>query len=75
MFLRLYYNLHDRCMTEVMGMEKESFPKYYTILFNGVTDAIAALDQQNFGQAKEILIRSQQAAEDACIEAPSPDNA
>ena len=56
-------------------MEKENLPLYYTTLFNGVTDAIAALDQQNFGQAKEILIRSQQAAENACIEAPSPDNA
>ena len=47
----------------------ESFPAYYTILFNGVTDAIAAIDRQDFGLARELLVRSQQRAEDAYIEA------
>ena len=47
----------------------ESFPAYYTILFNGVTDAIAAIDRQDFGLARELLVRGQQRAEDAYIEA------
>lgn len=40
-------------------------PKYYTLLFNGVTEALEALTLQNLGQAKEILIKAQQAAEEA----------
>ena len=27
-------------------MERENFPQYYTILFNGIADALKALDQQ-----------------------------
>lgn len=39
----------------------------YTKLFNAVTDAVEALEQQNFGQAREILIRAQQQTEEAYI--------
>ena len=52
-------------MTEVIKME--NFPAYYTILFNGVTDAIKALDRLALNQAREILVRSQQEAEEAYI--------
>ena len=48
-------------------MENENFPKYYTILSNGVTDAIKALDRLALNQAREILVRSQQEAEEAYI--------
>ena len=48
-------------------MEPYNFPRYYTILFNGITKAIAALDQQDPGRAREILVLSQQEAEDAFI--------
>ncbi|MDE7221178.1 MAG: hypothetical protein K2O45_16435 [Oscillospiraceae bacterium] len=41
-----------------------NFPKYYTCLFNGVTDAIDALQKQKYGQAQMILIRAQQDAEE-----------
>lgn len=50
-------------------MEIENLPSYYMILFNAVTDAITALDRQDFGQAGDILVRSQETAENAYIEA------
>ena len=50
-------------------MEKENFPKYYTILFNAITDAIEALRANNYGEAMDILVRGQQEAEDAYIDA------
>lgn len=50
----------------------EELPNYYTILFNAVTDAIAALDRQNFGQARTLLIQGQQQAEAAYTEASEP---
>ena len=40
----------------------EDFPKYYTRLFNGITDAIEALQAQNCIKAQDILIKSQQDA-------------
>ncbi len=47
-------------------MENKSLPRYYTILFNAVTDAIQALDRQDFGQARALLVQGR-AAEDAYI--------
>lgn len=43
-------------------------PKYYTLLFSAVEEALAAIDAQNYGQAKELLIRGQQDAEDAYLD-------
>ena len=39
------------------------FKPLYFHLFNRITDALAAMERQNFGTAKEILIRAQQDAE------------
>ena len=36
-------------------MERENFPQYYTILFNGIADALKALDQQETSRAWDIL--------------------
>ena len=47
----------------------DTLPSYYTILFNAVTDAIDALDRQDFGQARALLVRGQQQAETAYTEA------
>lgn len=47
----------------------ENFPEYYVKLFNAVTDAIAALDRQDYGEAKSLLVKAQRDAEDAYIEA------
>lgn len=51
------------------GYERENFPQYYTILFNGIADALKALDQQETSRAWDILVRIQQEAEDAYIRA------
>ena len=47
----------------------ENFPKYYTLLFNAVTDAISGLDNQNYGAARARLVKAQQDAEDAYLDA------
>lgn len=56
-------------------METENLPSYYTFLFNAVTDAIAAMDRQDFGQARALLVRGQQQAEDAYIAEAEADQA
>ena len=43
------------------------YQKLYTLLFNAITDAVRQLEQQNFGAAKDILIASQQQAEEQYI--------
>ncbi len=43
-------------------------PEYYTILFQAAEQAIQALEQQNYGLAKQIfLIDGEQAAEEAFV--------
>ena len=44
------------------------YKKMYLHLFNHVSDALESLEQQNFGQAKEILVAAQQQAEDEYVE-------
>lgn len=44
------------------------YQKLYTLLFNAITDALTALDAQNFGTAKDGLIRAQQQAEERYLE-------
>ena len=55
-------------------MERENFPQYYTILFNGIADALKALDQQETSRAWDILVRIQQEAEDAKTSADIKDD-
>lgn len=45
------------------------YQKMYFHLFNAVTDALTALEQQNFGAAADILIQAQQACEDIYLDA------
>lgn len=47
----------------------ENLPSYYFGLFNAVTDALTALNQQNYGLAKELLIHAQQQAEEDYLSA------
>ena len=42
-------------------------PEYYAILFRAAEQAIQALDAQNYGLAKQILISGEQAAENAYL--------
>ena len=46
----------------------DNFPKYYTRLFNGITDALEALQKQNYIQAQDIFIKAQQDAEEMYLE-------
>ena len=46
----------------------EEYKAPYLHLFNAVSDAIAALEMQNYGFAKELLIKGQQSAEEIFIE-------
>ena len=43
----------------------EVYKKPYLILWTSCTAAISALERQNFGLAREILLRAQQEAEEA----------
>ena len=45
------------------------YQKMYTILFNAITDAIENIQQRNYGNAEELLVRAQQTTEDIYIEA------
>ncbi len=42
-------------------------PEYYTILFHAAEQAIRALEQQNYGLAKQLLIDGERAAEEAFV--------
>ena len=44
-------------------------PEYYTILFRAVEQAIEALEMQNYGSAKQILIDGERSAEEAFLAA------
>lgn len=44
--------------------------KPYYMLFNAATDAISALEAQNFGQAKKILVEAQQVCEEWVLSHP-----
>ena len=45
----------------------EEYRESYLILFRAVRDAILELEAQNYGKAKELLIRGEQAAEEAYL--------
>lgn len=47
----------------------ETIPKYYSTLFNAVTEAIYALDAMNPDQARALLVWGQQTAEDEYLSA------
>lgn len=44
----------------------------YKQLFNAVTDALEQLEQENFGLAKDLLIRGQNVAEEILTEVDNP---
>ena len=43
----------------------------YLKLFSAAADAVDAIDEMNFGKAKEILLRAQLEAEEVHMEEPS----
>ena len=44
------------------------YKKPYLLLLTSCAAAVAALEKQNFGHAKDILLRAQREAEDAFID-------
>ena len=40
------------------------YEELYHLLFNAATDVLRAMEQENFGQARDLLIRAQQACEE-----------
>lgn len=53
-------------------MEHDQKP-YYT-LFNAVTDAVAAMEAQNFGQARQLLVQAQKDCEEWFLTRPEGGN-
>ena len=47
------------------------YEKMYHLLFNAITDALEQIEQQNFGSAKDLLIATQQEAEEIYMSAES----
>lgn len=45
----------------------DEYKKPYLTLWNAITDATKAIEQQNFGFAKELLKKAQQDAEEAYV--------
>jgi len=52
--------------------KRKTLPPYYIALFAAVENAIDAMEQMNFGEAKEILICGQQVAEDLYADLQRP---
>ena len=48
---------------------EELYKNLYFHLFNQITDALEALEEQNFGKVREILIRAQRDAEETYLNA------
>ena len=46
-----------------------NYEKMYHLLFNAITDALAQIEKQNYGDAKSTLIAAQQKAEEIYITA------
>ena len=55
------------------GSAVPSFEKLYFHLFNAMTDALRALEENDSARAAQILISAQQWSEDAYLEIPDED--
>lgn len=49
-------------------------PKYDTVLFNAVSDAIDKLKVFDYGQARSILVQAQQTAEEEFLQSTCSEN-
>ena len=47
----------------------DEYKRPYLILFNFITDALAEIEQNNFGKAHDILVAAQCTAEEAFLSA------
>ena len=44
------------------------YRKMYYTLFNAITDALEAMEQQNYGQARAVLMAAQQQSEEIYLD-------
>ena len=44
------------------------YRKMYCTLFTAITDALSAMEQQNYGQARALLVAAQQQSEEIFME-------
>ena len=51
------------------GLAMTDYQKMYLTLFNAITDALAQIENQNYGDVKSTLIAAQQKAEEMYITA------
>ena len=49
------------------------YQKMYYTLFNAITDALAAMEQQNYGQARALLVDAQQQSEELFMDGEEDD--
>ena len=47
------------------------YKKLYHLLFNAITDALKKIEEQNYGDAKDLIIAAQQEAEEIYMSAES----
>lgn len=45
-------------------------PKGYSLLFNAITDALDAMELQNYNMAQRLLVEAQQEAEELYLQTP-----
>ena len=53
-----------KCEYSTLKEREAMYKKMYYTLFNAVTDALEAMAQQNYGQARALLIAAQQQSEE-----------
>ena len=58
LYLKIRYTIHER------GDYVPNFESLYLYLFNRITDAVEEIKEQNYGKAREILMKAQEEAEE-----------
>lgn len=58
LYLIIRYNIQER------GDYMPDFESLYLYLFNRITDALGEIKEQNYGKAREILLKAQEEAEE-----------
>ena len=48
-------------------MKMKEIPKFYTTLFNAVTDALKEAEKRNYGNVENLLLHGQLQAEGECV--------
>lgn len=52
------------------GVDRMNAETRYHLLFNSITDALEAMENLDFGEAKRVLVKAQQEAEEVYLSEP-----